>query len=69
MAIWAGETISISGFRRHSSSAHRASVKPCSTADAWPSGPIRLQKQLFVHKGKPMAGPLRAFVEFAGEML
>ncbi len=30
---------------------------------------IRLQKQLFVHKGKPMAGPLRAFVELAGEML
>lgn len=30
---------------------------------------IRLQKQLFVHKRKPMAGPLRAFVELAGEML
>lgn len=28
--------------------------------------PIRLQKQLFVHKGKPTAGPLRAFVELAG---
>ncbi len=79
MAIWAGETIVISGFRRHSSSAHRASVKPCSTADACRRGalvepdsdiePIRLQKQLFVHKGKPMAGPLRAFVELAGEML
>lgn len=44
-------------------------MKPCSTADARPSEPIRLQKQLFVHKGKPMAGPLRAFVELAGEML
>lgn len=32
-------------------------------------GAHHLQKQLFVHKGKPMAGPLRAFVELAGEML